>query len=80
MTVLGATTPVLDGPSSICIGSTTQFLPNTGGTWSSSNTMVGHYFFFRTCYSNSSGKCSFFLYRCHYRMYFKSFINHYGIS
>jgi uncharacterized protein YjdB len=40
VTVLSATTPVLDGPSSICKGSTTQFLPNTGGTWSSSNTMV----------------------------------------
>ncbi|MBK9042687.1 MAG: hypothetical protein IPN97_05685 [Saprospiraceae bacterium] len=40
VTVLGATTPLLDGPSSICIGSTTQFLPNTGGSWSSSNTMI----------------------------------------
>lgn len=32
--------PVLSGPPSVCTGTTTNFLPNSGGTWSSSNTSV----------------------------------------
>jgi hypothetical protein len=32
--------PVLSGPPSVCTGATTNFLPNSGGTWSSSNTSV----------------------------------------
>lgn len=32
--------PVLSGPSAICTGATANFLPNTGGTWSSSNPAV----------------------------------------
>ncbi len=30
----------LSGPSSICIGSVTQFLPNAGGTWASTDPLV----------------------------------------
>jgi uncharacterized protein YjdB len=32
--------PVLGGASSVCMGSTANVTPNTGGTWSSSNTSV----------------------------------------
>ncbi|MBK8623012.1 MAG: Ig-like domain-containing protein [Saprospiraceae bacterium] len=32
--------PVLSGPPSICTGATTNFLPNSGGTWTSSNPLV----------------------------------------
>ncbi|MFZ1702738.1 MAG: Ig-like domain-containing protein, partial [Saprospiraceae bacterium] len=31
---------VLNGQSQICVGSTTQFLPSTGGTWTSTNIAV----------------------------------------
>ncbi len=29
--------PVVSGPSTICVGYTAQYMPNTGGTWTSSN-------------------------------------------
>ncbi len=40
VTVLGRPTVLLDGPNSICIGNNTQVLPNSGGSWSSTNPLV----------------------------------------
>ncbi|MBK8622860.1 MAG: Ig-like domain-containing protein [Saprospiraceae bacterium] len=40
VTVLGRPTVLLDGPNSICIGNVTQMLPNSGGSWTSTNPLV----------------------------------------
>ena len=40
VTVLGRPTVLLDGPNSICIGNNTQVLPNSGGSWVSTNPLV----------------------------------------
>ncbi len=40
VTVLASPITSFDGPSEICIGSTTNLLPNTGGEWISSDTNV----------------------------------------
>jgi nitrous oxidase accessory protein NosD len=32
--------PVVSGPSQVCVGSTIQMMPSTGGTWTSSNNLV----------------------------------------
>src|SRR5690606_31076856 len=37
VTVLAKPSIALNGPSVLCVGSTTQFLPNGGGSWASSN-------------------------------------------
>ncbi|MBP6238074.1 MAG: Ig-like domain-containing protein, partial [Saprospiraceae bacterium] len=40
VTVIAKPNIILNGPDSICIGSTTAFLPNSGGIWMSSNPLI----------------------------------------
>jgi uncharacterized protein YjdB len=40
LTVIGRPVVNVSGPQSICIGTTTSVLPSSGGTWSSSNSMI----------------------------------------